>query len=55
MRFAEFINEVVSKRKLPLSAEVITPRVVIKVRRQLFQIIFSSLSVACRLISRGLN
>ena len=31
MRFAEFINDVVAKRKLPTSAQVITPRVVIKV------------------------
>ena len=33
MRFAEFITEVVAKRKLPISAQVITPRVVIKVRQ----------------------
>ena len=31
VRFAEFINDVVAKRKLPTSAQVITPRVVIKV------------------------
>ena len=30
MRFAKFITEVVAKRKLPVSAQVITPRVVIK-------------------------
>jgi len=30
MRFARFITDVVAKRKLPISAEVVTPRVVIK-------------------------
>ena len=35
VRFAEFINEVVAKRKLPTSAQVITPRVVIKVKTKL--------------------
>ena len=30
VRFAKFITEVVAKRKLPVSAQVITPRVVIK-------------------------
>ena len=30
VRFAKFITEVVAKRKLPVSAQVVTPRVVIK-------------------------
>ena len=30
VRFAKYITEVVAKRTLPLSAQVITPRVVIK-------------------------
>jgi len=30
MRFAKFITDVVAKRKLPVSAQVVTPRVVIK-------------------------
>ena len=33
VRFAEFINDVVARRKLPTSAQVITPRVVIKVKQ----------------------
>ena len=37
VRFAEFINDVVAKRKLPTSAQVITPRVVIKVQKEKFQ------------------
>ena len=33
VRFAKFITDVVAKRKLPVSAQVVKPRVVIKVSR----------------------
>ena len=53
VRFARFITETVAKRRLPTSAEVTKPRVVIKVTTYKMHILRHDLFDLFRLILRG--
>lgn len=55
VRFARFITDVVATRRLPNSAQVTKPRVVIKVKRFIIDRAVDTIGIHSRPILKGLN